>query len=124
MLRALVLRQPWANLVRDGLKKIEVRSWTTKHRGDLLICAAKSADAGWEYDGNQPRGVTICLVTLLDVRLLRRSDVRPAMLGKHGWLLHEGSYAWVLTAPRRLVPRPTVGKLGLVDVHPDLIVPA
>jgi ASCH domain len=111
-------------LVRDGLKKIEVRSWTTKHRGDLLICAAKAADSPWEYDGNEPRGVTICLVTLLDVRPLRRSDVRPAMLGRHGWLLHEGSFAWVLTAPRRLVPRPTVGKLGLFDVHRGLIVPA
>jgi hypothetical protein len=122
--RALVVRQPWANLVRDGLKKIEVRSWTTAHRGDLLICAAKAADSSWEYDGNEPRGVTICLVTLLDVRLLRRSDVRPAMLGKHSWILHEGSYAWVLSDPRRLQPRPTVGKLGLFDLPDDIIIPA
>jgi ASCH domain-containing protein len=123
-LRALVLRQPWANLVRDGLKKIEVRSWTTKHRGDLLICAAKSADAGWEYDGNQPRGVTICLVTLLDVRPLRRSDMRPAMLRKGGWLLNEGSFAWILSNPRRLVPRTTIGKLGLFDLPDAIIIPA
>jgi activating signal cointegrator 1 len=124
MVRALVLRQPWANLVRDGLKKIEVRSWTTKHRGDLLICAAKAADPRCEYDGNQPRGVTICLVTLLDVRPLRRSDVRSAMLGKGGWILNEGSYAWVLANPRRLVPRPTVGKLGLFGLPDDIVVPA
>jgi hypothetical protein len=75
-------------------EKIEVRSWTTKHRGDLLIGAAKAADSGWEYDGNLPRGVTICIVPLLDVRLMRRSDARPAMLGKGGWLLNEGSFAW------------------------------
>jgi hypothetical protein len=124
MVRALVVRQPWANLVRDGLKKIEVRSWTTKHRGDLLICAAKSADAGWEYDGNQPSGVTICLVTLLDVRPLRRSDVRPAMLGRHAWLLNEGAFALVLSDPRRLAPRPTVGKLGLFELPDDIIIPA
>lgn len=124
MVRALVVRQPWANLVRDGLKKIEVRSWTTKHRGDLLICAAKSADAGWEYDGNQPRGVTICLVTLTDCRPLRRSDVRPAMLGRHGWILNEGAYAWILSNPRRLAARPTVGKLGLFDLPDDIVIPA
>jgi ASCH domain len=111
-------------LVRDGLKKIEVRSWTTKHRGDLLICAAKSADAGWEYDGNQPRGVTICLVTLLDVRLLRRSDVRPAMLGKGGWILNQGSFAWLLGDPRPLKPRPTRGQLGIFDVPSRLIMRA
>jgi hypothetical protein len=105
-------------------EKIEVRSWTTKHRGDLLICAAKSADPDSEYDGNQPRGVTSCLVTLLDVRLLRRSDVRPAMLGRHGWILNEGAYAWVLSDPRRLVPRSTRGRLGLFYVSPSLVVPA
>jgi hypothetical protein len=111
-------------LVRDGLKKIEVRSWTTTHRGDLLICAAKAADSSWEYDGNEPRGVTICLVTLLDVRPLRRSDVRPAMLGRHGWILNEGAFAWVFANPRRLIPRPTVGKLGLSDLPDDIIIPA
>lgn len=58
-LRALVVRQPFANLIRDGSKKIEVRFWPTTHRGDLLICAAKSADPASEYDGNQPRGVTL-----------------------------------------------------------------
>lgn len=117
-LRALVVRQPFANLIRDGLKKIEVRSWTTAHRGDLLICAAKSADPGWEHDGNEPRGVTICIVTLLDIRPLRRSDVRPAMLGRGGWLLNEGSFAWVLRNPRRLLPYPLRGQLGLLTFRP------
>lgn len=121
-MRALVLRQPWANLVRDGVKEIEVRSWTTAHRGDLLICAAKRADPDLEYDGNMPLGCTICVVTLTDCRLLRRADCEPAMLEPHGW--QSGAFAWVLTNPRRLVPRPTVGILGLFDVPRDLIVPA
>ncbi|HEY2865156.1 MAG TPA: ASCH domain-containing protein [Casimicrobiaceae bacterium] len=123
-MRALVLRQPWANLVRDGLKKIEVRSWETGHRGDLLICAAKRPNPDLEYDGNLPLGATICVVTVTDCRLLRRADCRPAMLGPDGWLFNEGAFAWVLANPRRLVPRPTVGKLGLFDVPSDLIVPA
>jgi hypothetical protein len=40
-MKALSLLQPWASLVVLGAKKIETRSWTTRHRGDLLIHASK-----------------------------------------------------------------------------------
>jgi hypothetical protein len=46
------------------------------------------------------------------------------MLGRHGWILTQGAFAWVLSNPRRLVPRPTVGKLGLFDLPNAVIVPA
>jgi hypothetical protein len=48
------------------------------------ICAG----APTKGENNQPRGVTICLVTLLDVRPLRRSDMRAAMLVQRDWILN------------------------------------
>src|SRR5947209_6467036 len=42
---ALSLKQPWATLLVNGLKKIEVRSWSTARRGRILIHAAKVADS-------------------------------------------------------------------------------
>ncbi len=39
--KVLSLLQPWATLVVIGAKRIETRSWDTKHRGDLLIHASK-----------------------------------------------------------------------------------
>ncbi len=40
-MKVLSLLQPWASLVVLGHKKIETRSWDTKHRGELLIHASK-----------------------------------------------------------------------------------
>jgi hypothetical protein len=54
----------------------------------------------------------------------RISDVHPATLGKGGWILNERWFAWVLSNPQRLVPRPTIGELGLFDLPDDIVIPA
>lgn len=40
-MKAISLWQPWATLLVMGIKKIETRSWPIRHRGPLLIHAAK-----------------------------------------------------------------------------------
>lgn len=47
---ALSVKQPWAALLITGLKTVEVRRWTTRRRGAVLIHAAKVPDdrpEGW-----------------------------------------------------------------------------
>ena len=39
-MKVISILQPWASLVVLGHKKIETRSWQTKHRGPLLIHAS------------------------------------------------------------------------------------
>ena len=41
---ALSVRQPWAWLIVNGFKDIENRDWRTRHRGPVLIHAAKTLD--------------------------------------------------------------------------------
>lgn len=41
---ALSIKQPWATLLAHGLKTIEVRSWSTKRRGPILLHAASIPD--------------------------------------------------------------------------------
>lgn len=41
-LKALAFTQPWATLVASGAKRVETRSWATKHTGPLAIHAAQS----------------------------------------------------------------------------------
>ena len=41
---ALSLKQPWAALLANGLKTIEVRRWPTARRGRVLIHAARVSD--------------------------------------------------------------------------------
>lgn len=41
-MKCLSLNQPYADLLASGKKKIEVRKWNTKFRGEFLIHAAKT----------------------------------------------------------------------------------
>lgn len=43
-MKVISILQPWATLIVIGAKRIETRSWNTKHRGDLLIHASKRWD--------------------------------------------------------------------------------
>lgn len=43
-MKALSLWQPWASLMVHGMKRIETRGWYMRHRGPLLIHAAKKWD--------------------------------------------------------------------------------
>lgn len=39
-MKALSIREPYASLIREGIKRIETRSWATKYRGEILIHAS------------------------------------------------------------------------------------
>ena len=43
-MKTLSLKQPWAELILQGKKKIEIRKWNTKFRGPFLIHASKNPD--------------------------------------------------------------------------------
>lgn len=48
--KAITLWQPWATLVAIGAKQFDTRSWLTRHRGPLVIHAAKRftrAERAW-----------------------------------------------------------------------------
>ena len=54
-MKCITVRQPWADLIASGAKRVENRTWRTHHRGPLLIHAAK------------PTGAIIAIVDLIDV---------------------------------------------------------
>lgn len=43
-MKVLTLKQPWATLVAEGIKKYEFRSWKTNYRGKILIHAGSGID--------------------------------------------------------------------------------
>ena len=43
-MKVLTIKQPWATLVAEGLKKYEFRSWKLNYRGEILIHAGKGVD--------------------------------------------------------------------------------
>lgn len=43
-MKVITIKQPFASLIAEGLKKYEFRTWKTNYRGDILIHAGKSID--------------------------------------------------------------------------------
>jgi hypothetical protein len=46
--KTLSVCQPWAFLLVNGIKDVENRVWSTKHRGPLLIHAGVCKSASWK----------------------------------------------------------------------------
>ena len=105
-MKALSLKQPWADKVALGQKTIEVRTWGTKYRGPLAIHAS------------QPDGRIIATAVLTDCRPFRYDDIFGAALP----YFEEGRFAWMLSDIRAVSPGiPVRGRLGLWDVPPAVL---
>lgn len=121
-MKALSVKQPWACLLVEGIKKIEVRSWATDHRGQLLICASASPNNFFWHDHVDDvkrllhAGCMIGIVNLLDVRELKESDTDMSLC-EH----QPGAYAWVVEPVSYVRPDKLIGKLKLFDVDDNLI---
>jgi hypothetical protein len=120
--KAITIRQPWAYAVIYMGKDIENRTWSTKHRGPLLVHAAKSMAVA-EYEafckacetlklGIPPPmvslkpylGGVVGIVDLVDVVEKSRSK----------WF--QGPFGFELKNAKPLPFRSMPGKLGLFDV--------
>ena len=107
-MKAISIKQPWAELIARGEKTIETRVWCTPYRGPLLIVASKRPDV-WAT------GCAVALVDLVDCRPMTRADEGDALSER--WV---GTKAWVLENPRRVKQVPVSGRLGVYDVDLDL----
>lgn len=104
--RCLSVRQPWASMIASGEKSLEIRSKSTRYRGDLLICASREREKIGADD--LPRGSCLCLVRLVDCRLMTPADADRAC---HPYI--EGHYVWELANVRPVAPVPVKGQLGI-----------
>ncbi|HEY5021798.1 MAG TPA: ASCH domain-containing protein [Gemmatimonadaceae bacterium] len=112
-MKALSVRAPWSELIARGDKTIEVRSKRTHHRGPLLICSGVSwAALGVELHGRiGERGVSVCLVDLVDCRPIELSDTDAACFDVRR--LKKPHFAWVLENARRVDAVPILGQLSM-----------
>jgi ASCH domain len=114
--RALSVRQPWAELILLGHKTIEVRSKATHLRERVYIYAGHNrieaeeeariaAKFGIDVDG-LPRGFLVGTVEIICCRPLAMSDSESACFE-----INDGaaSYAWMLDRPERaeVLEKPT-----------------
>lgn len=124
-MKALSVQQPFAFEIMSGIKTIEVRSWDTLHRGELLVCSSKKPafsqdemeEIEDEYGCAFLYGQALCLVRLSDVRPMRKGDEEQALVEK----VDPDAYAWVLENARPVVPFPVKAQQGIFQVDDSLI---
>jgi ASCH domain len=118
-MKALSIRQPWAELIVVGLKDIENRMWRADYRGPILIHAAMKIEpidadlrewikriSGFDlpHADDLPRGGIVGQAEIVDIV---QSSASP-------WF--SGPYGFVLANARRLPFRPMPGQPGIFEV--------
>jgi hypothetical protein len=127
-MKAISIRQPWLTLIATGAKTIETRTWKTSYRGDILLCASKSADKKHveairlvyvDNEGYAPvflnmRGMAVCIAELYDIQPMTLEHEEEACCD-----IYECAYSWFLRNIRPVKPFIVDGKLSLFDVQVD-----
>lgn len=115
-MKTLAIRQPWATLIAEGTKTVEVRTWRTDYRGPLLIVASGQPYTLVDVDGaavTLPARCQVCTVDLIDCRPLTPADFTAAAMPDIDPDAAPGYFAWVLANPRHVAPVAHRGKLSL-----------
>lgn len=124
-MKAISVKQPFAFEIMSGRKTIEVRTWDTLHRGDLLICSSgkpafsreEMEEIEDEYGCTFLYGHALCIVRVGDVRYMKQGDEEKALMDE----IDPEAFSWLLDEVRPVIPFPVKGKQGLFDVDDSLI---
>lgn len=136
-MKAISLWQPWASLWLSSAKIHETRHWETRHRGRLLVHAAKkfvkdvpgelddilSSEFGNHWGLDLPTGAIVGMVDL--VSIARTDQMPPEHVGTDDYLCGDFSphrFAWRRGSYWRF-PTPVVhrGYQSIFEVQPDLV---
>jgi predicted transcriptional regulator len=117
-MKALSLKQPFAELVVSGKKTIELRKWNTKFRGEFLVHASKSVDktamARFGFT-DLPIGAIVGKAVLLDVKKYTDEFSHLSDKDKHLASFEWGTYGFILENAERMPNISCKGSLGFWD---------
>ena len=131
-MKALSLKQPFAELILQGRKKIELRKWNTNFRGEFLIHSSKKQDekAMQKFkeflpprfkDESQmkefgfkelPLGFIVGKAKLIGVRHYKDKEEFEKDKTKHLATSEFGNYGFILEDVTRIKPIEAKGKLN------------
>jgi hypothetical protein len=128
-MRAVSVHQPWADLIVNGEKTEDFRSWKISHRGPLAIHASLKIDqSACEEKGINVSGLTtgaiVGYVNLVEIEHDEESGKpeNPSKETNHEEKEKEKStYIWKFNDPRPLEePVPVTGRKGIFHVPDDI----
>lgn len=123
-MKALSIKEPFATLIKDGVKIYETRSWKTKYRGEIYIHASLSLsksknveNANKYLKSSIKPGYILCRCELIDCIPMTdefikyiNSETKESEYGMYS----KGRYAWKIKLLEVLdEPIKIKGKLGI-----------
>jgi hypothetical protein len=124
---ALSLRQPWADLVLEGRKSVETRTWNTNFRGEFFIHAAQAVDveACKRFKRDPAMLVRGALVGSAKITGTKRYHTKEEFVAEDalhaaGWLPFSSDkprYGFFLSEVKRVPTRACKGSLGFFKVE-------
>lgn len=125
-MKALSIKQPWANLIMNGKKTIEIRRWRHPYRGTLLIHTGRKYDPEGKAmfdEAITPLGAILGTVEL--VRIKQYDEYKDwyedflSHMNPYDWF-NKGLYGWVFENPQPLMePIRMKGETGLFVIKMD-----
>jgi hypothetical protein len=134
-MKALSIKQPYATSILRGTKTIELRSWQTAYRGDILICTSqtpayflrktpildqdnrhKVVNEITEEVDYMYFGKALCVVELYDIRLMEQEDEKASEAD-----YYDDLFSWCLRNVRPIKPFDVVGRLNLFEVNEPIV---
>lgn len=120
-MKALSLKQPWAELVVSGKKTIETRTWNTTFRGKFLIHASSQPNQEAMRAHGFSELPTGCIVGEAELVGVKTYDDKttwdadePKHLARSAWT--KKRYGYLLRNVKRLEPKPYKGALNFFEV--------
>jgi hypothetical protein len=124
-MRVITLKQPWATLVAEGLKKYEFRSCKYSYRGELLIHAGKGIDeeAMKKFENlnlKYPQSRIVAKVRILDCIELN-DEINKKIISEnelvYGHKYDRTGYAWKLELIEKMNNNKEIsGKQGIWNI--------
>lgn len=126
-MKVLSLYQPYAQIIKSGIKKIETRSWKTNYRGKLYIHASmtklKKEDKENKKlmalvgDADMDYGTIICECDLVDCIEMTEDFIAQLKVNNpdeyNSGFYSPGRYAWILDNVKICDPIKAKGHLGI-----------
>jgi hypothetical protein len=133
MAKILTLREPFASLIKEGIKHVETRSWKTNYRGEIYIHAGKAkvdlkderinALINLLTDKEMKYGYIILKANLVDCVYMTPEYIREIEKNNKEYMsgrYSEGRYGWVLENIE-IIEKPVLvnGQLGIWNYDLD-----
>ena len=112
-MKALSIRQPWAEMIIEKGKDVENRTWRTNYRGRMYVHASKTFDGDLEYYTGK-KGSEVVLGAIIG-----SVEVYDCVRNSKSYWAYKDQWHWLLRNPRRYSkPYYCKGKQGLF--YPDI----